>query len=683
MCLPLLRLVCLGLIFLAAARAFAGVTLPTIFSDHMILLRSDKVPVWGKADPSEEIEVSIAGRTARGIADKDGRWTATLDLTGVGAGPFEMTVGGKEKTVVKDVLVGEVWLASGQSNMEWPLAKTSGATEEIARSANPLLRQFLVKKNASPQPADDVDGRWIVASPETSGSFSAVGYYFGKRLQKDLQVPVGLIVSVWGGTPSEAWTSQAAITSDPDLAASSERLRKVFTDYPIQRQAFVDSMRSWLENTGRADRPPTDVAAFTGPDISAEDWVAVKIPGEIRAKGLPEAGAVWVRRDIEGPIAPGAKLALSLPIDGFDSVYWNGRLLKTTTYETFDGLGSVRRYGPFEVPASDVNAGKNVLAIRLFQPAGPAKFSGEPKAGMDSLAGEWLAKAEFEFPPLAEDRPAPVPPRNFSGPQNVASFLFDGMIRPLIPVAIRGVIWYQGESNAGRAFQYRTAFPLLIQDWRKQWGRGDFPFYFCQLANFMAKAAQPGDSAWAELREAQSLGLAFRATGQAVLLDIGEAKDIHPQNKKDVGNRLALLALANDYKKDVPTSGPVFDSVRFEAGKAVVRFRNIEGGLVAEHLPETYDVQTASNETAPLVRNSPASPLEGFSICGADKVWHWADARIDRDTVIVSSPAVAEPVAVRYAWADNPTGNLSNGSGLPAPPFRTDDFPLITRDKRY
>ena len=257
------------------------------------------------------------------------------------------------------------------------------------------------------------------------------------------------------------------------------------------------------------------------------------------------------------------------------------------------------------------------------------------------------------------------------------------MINPLVPYAISGAIWYQGESNAGRAWQHRTAFPLLITDWRSHWKQGDFPFYFCQLANYLPKKDLPGDSAWAELRDAQSQTLSLPETGQAVLIDIGEEKDIHPRNKKDVGERLALIALANDYGKEIPFSGPVFKSARIAGGKILLTFTSTAGRLVAKTLPATSDLRTVAHETAPLVRNSPGSELEGFALCGEDRKWVWADAKIDGDSVVVWSDQVPAPIAVRYAWSDNPTANLYNAAGLPASPFRTDDFPATTRDAKY
>jgi len=497
---------------------FAEVKLPTIFSDHMVLEKTGKVPIWGKASPGEEVQVTLNRVSAKAKADSDGKWMVTLDLSKCGPGPFEMTVEGGNKLTVKDVLVGEVWLASGQSNMAFLLEAAVDAESEVAASANPLLRQFRVDRAEAAVPADDCKGEWTVAGPETAGKFSAVAYFFGKNLQKELGGPVGVINSSVGGTPCEAWTSPQAIDTVPHLK-------------------------------------------------------------EARELALKEAAEA--------------------------------------------------------------------------EKANPGPKGKQPRR------------------------------QNGANKKN-PSLLFNGMIHPLIPYAIRGAIWYQGEANAVRAWQYRTAFPLMINDWRAQWKQGDFPFYFCQLANFdKNKLPELADSPWAELREAQSLALKLPNTGMAVLIDLGESGDIHPRNKKPVGERLAKIAFANQYGKKVPFSGPVFESMKIEGNKARLAFSHIEGGLVAKALPATVNVKTKTGETAPLVRKSPNSELEGFAICGADNKWVWADARIDGDSVVLWSDKVSEPVAVRYAWADNPVCNLSNKAGFPASPFRTDDLPAVTRDVVY
>jgi sialate O-acetylesterase len=670
---------------ISTAAAWADVKLPAIISDHMVLEKSAQVPIWGKADPGEQVTVTLNGQSVKATAGADGKWTAALDLKDSAVGPFEMTVEGKNKLTLADVVVGEVWVASGQSNMEWLTKNGIGAEQDIAASANPLLRQFHVKKNPSNTPLEDTEGAWISADPATTGGFTAVGYYFARKLQNELKVPVGLVHTSWGGTPSEAWTSAEAVDSVPDLKATRERLWTAIEEFPAKKKAYIDAFAAWLKENAREDKPVADASAFAGVDISTEGWIPVKIPGPVAAKGLPQTGAVWLRKEVSFPSKPLANLQLNLPIDGFDSVYWNGNLLKQTTYLDALGAGNVRKYGKYDIPLGEIREGKNTLAIRIYDPVGTAKFPAEPKAGAIPLSGEWLAKAEYSFPALDPQKlaAAPQPPANPPAPPNVASYLFNGMIHPILPYAISGAIWYQGESNAGRAYQYRAAFPLMITDWRKQWNQGDFPFYFCQLANFMAKKPEAGDSSWAELREAQSMTLGLPKTGQAVLIDVGESGDIHPRNKKDVGERLALIALAKDYGKSIPYSGPVYESVKIANGKAVLSFKHTDGGLVAMPLPETFVVKSQTNETAPLVRNSPASQLEGFAICGEDKKWGWADAKIDGDTVVVWSDKVPAPVAVRYAWSDNPTCNLSNGAGLPASPFRTDDFPPVTLNGKY
>jgi len=675
------------LLLLSLATAAADVKLPAIFSERMVLKKSAAVPVWGKADPGEEITITLGEQTVKTKAGDDGKWTLALDLSKSGPGPFTMSVQGKNQIKIGDVLVGEVWVASGQSNMQWSLNQSADAAREIAASANPQLRQFAVTRATSGAPLDDCAGAWTAATPATSGAFTAVGYYFGKKLQNELQVPVGLIHTSWGGTPSEAWTSGEALDSVPDLKATREITTQRIKNYPADKQTFVDAFAAWLKETGREDQPVADTSAFAASGLSAEGWMPVTLPGSLAVAGLPDAGAVWLRKKIEiPPAAANRKLGINLgALDAFDSLYWNGQLIKQTTYQDYPGAGFVRQSPDYEIPAALVKEGENTLALRIYQPVTAAKFPTVPRSGSVSLAEGWLAKAEFALPTLdaAKIAAAPQPPPTPVAPQNLSAHLFNAMINPLIPYAISGVIWYQGESNTGRAWQYRTAFPLLITDWRSQWKQGDFPFYFCQLANYQPKKPEPEESVWAELRDAQSSTLTLSKTGQAILIDVGESGDIHPANKKDPGERLARLALANDYGKKIPFSGPVFQTAKIADGKVRLTFTHADEGLVARPLPASYDVKITAKETAPLVRNSPKSELEGFAVCGQDKKWVWADAKIDGDSVVVWSDLVPGPIAVRYAWASNPTCNLYNGAGLPASPFRTDDFPSTTRDGKY
>lgn len=656
----------------------ADVSLPALISDHMVLKKSEHTRIWGIAEPGEHVSITLGGRKADTQAGSDGRWQLEFDLRDFGPGPFELVVEGKNRLTVADVMVGEVWVASGQSNMQWTLSSTHEGDKEIAASANALLRIFSVKRIPSSVPLDDVEGQWLVASPETVAAFSAVGYYFGKFLAEELGRPVGVINSSWGGTPSEVWTSVDAISSNEDLKKAGEAQWSALEGAPSASKAYVEELTKWLSAHERSDKPTPDVAIFASNEVSATDWVPVKVPGEIVVDRLPAAGVTWLRREIEAPNANG--FTLSLPLDAFAAVYWNGSLLAEATLENFAARHAERFPFRYNVAKSAIREGKNTLAVRVYHPSGPVKFTAEPKAGDVLLGGEWLAKAEhaWEAPKPEEVAALPKPPPIPPSPTATASYLFNGMIHPLLPYTITGVIWYQGEANAGRAHEYRTAFPLMITDWRTHWNVGDFPFYFCQLANFWEKQAEPTESAWAELREAQQLALFLPNTGQAVLIDVGESGDIHPGNKRDVGRRLAFIALANTYGKDITYSGPAFDSMKVDKDRAVLSFKNASGGLVAAPLGETYTVKSRSNTTASLVRNSPQSQLEGFAICGEDRNWVWADARIEGDTVVVWSDKVPSPVAVRYAWADNPTCNLVNATGLPAAPFRTDDYPGVT-----
>ena len=672
---------------LASGPAWADVVLPSILSNHMVLQKTSKARIWGKADPCEEVSVTIDKLNGKAAAGPDGKWELQLDLSQSQPGPFEMVVQGKNRLAIADVLVGEVWVASGQSNMEFPIkgwGNVIGADAEIAGSSNPMLRQFLVPRVPSFELQDQCKGSWIVATPETVGQFTAVGYYFGKRLQKELQTPVGILNSSWGGTPVEAWTSREALDTVPDLKAAGERKTKDFNEYPAKKAAYMADFGKWIADNAREDRPTQDVAAYAGVAVSSEGWTKVTIPGSVAAPGLPASGVFWLRREI--PIESkqvGKPLSVTLVFsEGVESIYWNGQLIKTSTVNDFNGKDA-ERYST--VPAELVKEGKGVLAMRIYAPVAAPKFIGLRVGDHPWIAGECLVKAELELPALdaAQAAAAPVAPLARLGQQYISGSLFGGMIQPIIPYAIRGAIWYQGESNADRAWQYRTTFALMIQDWRSRWNLGDFPFYFCQLANFSGKTANPEEAGWAELRDAQSATLKLPHTGQAVLIDLGESDDIHPRNKQDVGNRLALIALARDYGQKIPYSGPVYASMKTDKGQVRLSFAHLEGGLVAQPVPETFVKSSLHNETAPLVRNSPQSELEGFAICGEDKKWVWADAKIDGDDVVVWSEQVPAPVAVRYGWSINPTCNLYNKAGLPASPFRTDDFPAATLNSKY
>lgn len=675
----------LGILMAWLPSGWTEVTIPPLFSDHMVLQRSAKVPVWGWADPGETVHVKIAGQMSEAITDSDGKWRVDLNLKTVGRGPHELSVRGKNSLLVKDVLIGQVWLCSGQSNMGFLIKGGIGDEKEIAASTNENLREFRVDKRPSVKPEDHVDGEWRVAGPKTTGSFSAVAYYFGKVLQRELNEPVGLIHVSYGGTPIETWISAAGMKDDEELGPASQRALQKLTNYPLLKKAFETEWSQWLSRTQRADTPHSSSDMYAAPELTPEGWTQVSLPGRLN---LAEAGgAVWLRKDIEIEASWAAKpwpLYLGIPTH-LEEVYWNGERIGGMSLAQLRGTGMPRSY---TVPARLVKAGKNVLAVRLQAPLGPMGIEGTPNqlrlSTIRPLAGKWLAKAEYEFPPLsADDRTAmPRMPDLVPDPQYVASTLFNGSIHPLAPYGISGIAWYQGESNCERAWQYRRAFPLLIQDWRRLWDDEALPFVFCQLACFQEKRPSPGESGTAELREAQALVLNLPNVGAAILIDQGEV-DVHYRDKSEAGRRLALAALATAYGKNIEAWGPMYASHEKIPGAIRINFTHIEGGLTTKSLPPTYVVASKTEESKPLVPPVPGSPVQGFAICGDDRKWVWAEARIEGDSVVVSSPQVPDPVAVRYGWAENPTCNLYNAAGLPAAPFRTDDFPASTLGRKY
>ncbi len=661
-------LIALFLAPLAALQA-ADLRLPSIFSDHMVLQCAKAVPVWGWAEAGEQIVVEFAGQTKSTTANAEGKWTVQLDALEASADSREMVVRSltRNRSVkIADVIVGEVWAGGGQSNMEFDMKAITSAAAEIEASANPTLRQFHVLKNpAARTPVDDVQGYWTVARPGTTEDFIAAGYSFAKSIQRELKTPVGLIKVCWGGSKVEPWISPASLASVPELAAGAKNM-----DAMSERNK--SAFREWLKKNKREDRATSDVSPFLSGPVSKDiGWVAVKDSGPVTDPALPKFGAFWFRKEVSlsARQTDAVQVLQFGPIAQFDQVYWNGTLIGERSVDNFTGLISVRHY---LIPPTLLKEGVNQLAVRLFAPSEPPGFSWFPSVGTTKILGGWMAKAEYALPPLDPEAKKAVPP--LTGQHVLPGRLFNGMVHPILPYAIRGVLWYQGESNTGNASLYRTSFPLLIQDWRQQWQQGDFPFYFCQLANYRAKTNQPGESVWAELREAQAMTLSVANTGMAVLIDTGESEDIHPQSKQIAGERLAKIALAKTYDREVVPSGPLYTSMKIEGSAIRLSFDHLGGGLVAKEVPATYDVMRKAGKTAPLVRNRPHSQLEGFAICRADKRWVWADAKIDGDTVLVSSTQVPAPIAVRYAWSDNPTCNLYNAAGLPASPFRTDDF---------
>ncbi len=652
----------LGLAVSGARVTAAELRLPAVLGDHMVLQAGLPVPVWGWAEPGAEVSVSFAGQTAKATAGADGRWEATLAAMPASAESRELRVTtNRDATprVLADVLVGEVWVCSGQSNMQGAVGTSNRADEEIAAATHPQIRLLTVRNLTAAVPADDCVAAWRVCSPETVSGFSGVGYFFGRHVHRQLQVPVGLISTSWAGTGAEAWTSAEALREklpefggDIDrLAASCETVEKANAQYKERTDAYSAALQKLYD---LEDDPAAAAAKYAGIDLDETAWKTMNVPANWETspdfKNLD--GIVWFRKTVDLPEAwAGKDLMLRPgPIDEVDVTFFNG--------EQVGARGSMRKQDSrfwnvpreYPVPGRLVKAGKNVVAIRAFDAVSHGGLWGGPPDSMFmaltdgsdgthvSLAGPWRCQIEYALPP-----PPPGPPIR-------STVLFNAMIHPLIPYAVRGAIWYQGEANVGRAAQYRTLLPTMIADWRTRWHSGEFPFLIVQLVNCMDRAASPQDSHWAELREAQAMTAhALPRVGLAVTIDIGEAKDVHPRNKQEVGTRLGLAAQAIAYGQNIEYSGPTFAGLKVEAGKAVLSFTHADGGLVARDGVPT-----------------------GFAVAGADRKFVWAHADIRGDSVVVWADGVAEPVAVRYAWADNPACNLYNHAGLPMVPFRTD-----------
>jgi sialate O-acetylesterase len=652
----------LGTGMIGAAGASAAIKLPGIFSDNMVLQQGIKVPVWGTATPGTKVSVTLDGRTKAAVAGTNGNWRVTFPAHRAG-GPAEMVVAGDGELRFRNVLFGEVWVCSGQSNMQWPLSMVTNATAELSAANDPDIRLFTVAQVSSHTPLADCGGAWTTCRPDSTAWFSAVAYFFGRELRQELKVPVGLINSSWGGSAADPWTPLEDLAAEPSLARVYAPDEHTLRTAAQSMEQYQMEMKAWEKLTYHDD--PGIAAAAKGweqPDLPGDGWGDAQVPGRWETTlHLQIDGAVWFRKEIEVPAAwAGRDIVLNLStLDDYDITFFNGVQVGATGPETTNAWSVPRRY---KVPGNLVQAGRAVVAVRVFDRYGWGGFTqldsqdlaatGPEGAAPQAVAlgGDWKYRVELALKPQPVT-PAPAAPVSPSA-TNYAAVLFNGMIHPLIPYGIRGVLWYQGESNTGRAKEYRVLFPTMIQGWRRTWGEGPFPFYFAQLANYGFRVTEPAESTWAELREAQTMTLALPKTGMAVTIDIGEAADIHPRNKQDVGLRLALSALAKTYGRDVVYSGPMFAGMKVKGEKAYVAFKHTDGGL----------------------KVTGGQGLKGFAVAGADRRFVWADAAIVGTRVVVSSPAVKAPVAVRYDWGDNPPSTLANGAGLPACPFRTDDW---------
>lgn len=644
--------------------------IPAIFGDNMVLQRNSRAELCGDALPDAKIEIAASwGEQLTAEAGSDGKWNIGIPTPDAG-GPYELKIiSGREIFTLKEILIGEVWLCSGQSNMEMPLKgwppndPILNSDDEIAKADFPEIRLFTVQRKVSAEKLDDVTGAWNSCTPETASSFSATAYFFGRKLYEELQIPIGLIHSSWGGTPAEAWTDVKFLKDVPGFQDFAEQLEEM-----IPRQ---NEFKTWLDGhpTVKIEdiNSPTEFvdidfgdAAFSAGKAN-ENWGEIELPVTWESTEVGNFdGAVWFAKSVDIPAEwDGRELVLELgPIDDMDATYVNGK--KVGGYETGGHWQTVRKY---KVSSEILLEGENKIAVRVIDTQGGGGIYGKESSmkiypadeinSAISLAGIWkyypvaeytggkfylYSKSENEL----KFRPGFIVSVNANSP----TMLYNAMIHPISGYTIRGAIWYQGESNTGRAAQYEKLFPAMIQSWRSAWGY-DFPFYFTQIAPY-----RYGDDANSqELRDAQRKSLAVPKTGMAVTLDIGNVENIHPANKQDVGKRLALWALKNDYGKSVLPSGPLYKTMKINGDKISLEFDYTGEGLVLKEAEKSE-----------------------FLIAGEDRIFHPAEAVIARDKVVVWSEEIKNPKSVRYSWSNTSGAQLFNKEGLPASTFRTDNW---------
>lgn len=653
-----MRIIILMISLFISLAVSAQLRTANIFTSHMVLQRDKTVPVWGWANKNEKIILQFNGQTITTKANAEGKWMASLKPMPAG-GPYDMHITSKKDAIfLNDIMIGEVWICSGQSNMEWTVQNTDNAKDAIANSANVPIREFKVATQVALQPLDDITkGEWVAASPETTGSFTAVGYFFAKDLSQQLHVTIGLINDSWGGSQAESWISKDAMLNSDELKEYAQH--QLPATWQQADSIMLVNLRKNLSAKNNNMLQVYNKEQLLKADTSLfNSWLPYNAPGQWDWQGVwAFRGTGYFERTLDiSADAANKTSTLSLgDNDGKFELYINGKFIK-------EGAGKEAHL--ISLPAQTFKAGKNILLLRQAKQTEPSWYgngfygdaahlylqSGD--ATISLAGGGWKI-----FPDLDA-------PFTFNhGANNHGTIIYNAMLHPVIPFAVKGVIWYQGEANASRAYQYRKTFPLLIESWRKEW-KDDFPFLFVQLSSFGSQQSSNEGSDWAELREAQTMTLSLPNTGMAVSTDIGNAGDIHPRNKLDVGKRLAATALNNVYgMNDILPSGPMYKSSSFNNGKAYISFDYVGKGLMVK---DKYGY------------------LKGFEIAGADKKFYYARATIDGDKVIVWSDKVSQPVAVRYAWTNAPVeANLFNADGFPASSFRTDNWTGITESKKF
>lgn len=614
----------------------------SVFTDNMIIQREKPIKVWGYANPGESLNIDFQGKNIKAKADKKGNWSVVFPASAHG-GPFSLTANSKKEHIsIENIMIGELWFASGQSNMEMPIAGwgcVNNFEKEISDANYHQIRMFTVEKSLAVQPQSEFKGQWLVCSPATAPDFSATAYFFARKLYQELNVPIGIIHSSWGGTEIESWISSEAYEKLP-----SKFWNKYQSIPTSDLSSFLDKNKEGeLRFTEAMDNDKGLVEKWYGYEMNTSDWKSFTNPREWQGTELVGTdGSVWFRYEFDLPsIDTAAKTVISLgAIDDNDETWVNGTKIGETR-----GYNVERIYN---IPQSVLNKGRNVIAVRVINESGEAGFTshadkmfiqtGDKKY---SLAGEWKYKIsanakDFNFVRFT--------------PYSLPSLLYNAMVNPVKNLPIRGVIWYQGESNENNAEDYKTLFPTLIKDWRAKWNDSQMPFYWVQLANYKDKDTKPSiSSKWAVVREAQDMALQLPNTGQAITTDIGDAKDIHPKNKQDVGLRLALIALKKTYGKNVISSGPRFQSYAKSKDQIIITLSNIADGL--------------------MVANK-YGYIEGFDVAGSSGQFQWIRAKLDGNRIIIDLNQIQYPATIRYSWCDNPDVNIFNSEGLPLAPFK-------------
>jgi len=672
------RLLSIAIVFCAVGLPAAEPAVPgkpllhPLFSDEAVLQRGKPIAVWGWAAPGSEVTVVLAGEglaagPTKVKAGADGRWQAALGPFAAG-GPYTLTASsGDQEAEAKDVLVGDVWLCSGQSNMGIPVFMAKNFKGEVASANFPRLRHLLVASHSAGTPQELIKGKWQVCTPASVASFIAIPYFFGRQLIQDLDVPIGVVVSAVGGTDGEAWASAEAMSTMPEFVKPVADFQKLASDVAEQRKRTGKDYLELLAEWYQANDPGTSaVPPWSALECDISTWRTVNTPPLLKpGVDLPKGytGTFWLRREVTVPAELAVYDAGDPPRLILDSILdWDTAWLNGQKVGENENPTNARNY---ILPPNLLKAGTNIITVRVLAHSFNAGLVGKPEKvnlyfnhGRKTipLAGEWRMQRGVEL------RSAPPLPIRDDRKIEVTS-LYNGYIAPLVPLSLTGMVWYQGENNAyHRSYAYRRLLPALVTDWRAHFGQGNLPFLIVSLANYnyLPGQDQPTDSAWAELREAQAMtAKALPACGLTVTIDVGEAGNIHPVDKQSVGYRLALAAEGIAYGRKVEWSGPWYQSMKVEGSSIRVAFDHLGGGLAL----------------------SKGSAVVGFAIAGADHTFVWADARIDGDSVVVSSSQVSAPVAVRYAWGDDPPCNLANKAGLPAVPFRTDEWPGVTWPK--